>query len=243
VAGLGLVGGSVARALSRAGYRVLGLDEHRVMRQARRAGAIAGRLDAVEDAWEAADVLVLAAPPRANLRLLRRLARNGSGRLLVTDVGSVKARIVAEAGALGLRFVGGHPMAGRERSGFGASSADLFRGHPWILTPAAGVPLPGPLRALVRATGARPFVMDPRDHDRAVAYLSHVPQIVAWALHGAALRDPVAGPRSGLAGPGFREMTRLAASPRGLWREILGENRREVARALRSFVRALGRTS
>jgi prephenate dehydrogenase len=242
VAGLGLIGGSLARALSAAGYHVLGLDTPAVLRQARRARAIAGSLPGVAAVPAAADVLVLAAPPRANVQLLRQLARAGAGRLLVTDVGSAKAGIVAAARRLGVRgFVGGHPMAGRERSGFGASSADLFRAHPWILTPAPGAPVPGAVLRLVKATGARPFVMAAADHDRTVAYLSHVPQLAAWALHEAARRDPVAGPRAGLAGPAFREMTRLAASPRGLWREILAENRREVARARRAFVRALGR--
>jgi prephenate dehydrogenase len=242
VAGLGLVGGSLARALSRTGHRVLGLDAPAVLQQARRARAIAGALSGIEEAVAEAEVLVLAAPPRANRRLLRRLARRDTDGLVVTDVGSVKAGIVAEAARLGLRqFVGGHPMAGRETSGFPASSAELFRNHPWILTPAPGARVPEVLRRLVKATGARPFVMDAADHDRTVAYLSHVPQLAAWALFEAARRDPVAGPRAALAGPAFREMTRLAKSPRGLWREILAENRQEVDRALRSFVRSLGR--
>jgi prephenate dehydrogenase len=240
VAGLGLVGGSLARALRQAGYRVIGVDRASVVRRARAEGAIAaGRTDVRRAAAEA-DVLVLAAPPAANRALLRRLAP--FRRLVVTDVGSVKAPIVREASRLGLRrFVGGHPIAGSERSGFAASRPDLFRGHAWALVPGADADAFRVVRALVRATGARPVAIGAEEHDRVLAYLSHVPQIAAWALLAAARGDGPTRRRLGLAGPGFRDMTRLARSPRGLWREILGENRREVTRALGAFRAHLGR--
>jgi len=241
VVGLGLVGGSLARALTRAGYAVVGVDRPAVLRLARRAGAVARAEARLERAVSDADVVVLAAGPATNLRLLRRVAR-AAPRVLVTDVGSVKAPIVRAAAALGLRFVGGHPMAGRERSGFAASDADLFRGRAFVLTPvraaAADVAV---VRRLVRAVGARPVVMTPRQHDRAVAFLSHVPQVLAFALDEAARRDPVAARHAGIAGSGFRDMTRLARSPRGLWREILAQNRREVGRALGALRRELAR--
>jgi prephenate dehydrogenase len=92
----------------------------------------------------------------------------------------------------------------------------------------------------VAATGARPVRLGAAEHDRVLAYLSHVPQLAAWALRGAARRDAAARRRLGLAGPGFRDMTRLAGSPPSLWREILAENRREVVRALRAFKSRLG---
>jgi prephenate dehydrogenase len=243
IAGLGLVGGSLARALTRAGYRVIGVDRPDVLAQARAARALAEEAASVEQcAWEA-DVLVLAAPPPANRRLLRRVARLRRPRLVVTDVGSVKGAIVREAHRLGLRcFVGGHPMAGNEGSGFAAGHAGLFQDRPWLLTPSRSEPRA--LRAverLARAVGARPVVLSPAAHDRVVAFLSHVPQITAWALHAAARGDAVTRRHLAQAGPGFRDMTRLAASPRGLWRDILAENRDEVARALAAMVRQLGR--
>jgi prephenate dehydrogenase len=154
-------------------------------------------------------------------------------------VGSVKQPICREAARLGLAgFVGGHPMAGSEARGFGASSAELFRGRPWILTPGSGAAVRR-VRGLVRSLGARPALLPAREHDRLMAFVSHVPQLVAWALHAAASRDPVATRRLGLAGPGYRDMTRLARSPRGVWREILGQNRGQVLRALAAFRRCL----
>jgi prephenate dehydrogenase len=186
--------------------------------------------------------VVLAAPPRVNLALLRRLAPQCRSGLVVTDVSSVKSPIEKEARRLGLaRFVGGHPIAGSEGSGFSASSGALFRGHAWVLTPSADADALRLVHRLVRAVGARPFVLDAAEHDRTLAFLSHVPQIVAWALYEAAAGDPVARRGLGLAGPGFRDMTRLARSPRPLWREILGQNRTEVARALRALEKALVR--
>jgi len=243
VAGLGLVGGSLARGLTRAGHRVMGVDALAVRARALRAGAVAVTAPRIEAAAKDCDVLVLAAPPEANLRLLRRVARVARPGLVVTDVGSVKAPICREAARLGLgSFVGGHPMAGSEGAGFSASSADLFRGRAWILTPVerSGRALRVVSR-LVRALGARPVILPPGEHDRLVAFVSHAPQLVAWALAEASGRDAVAARHLGLAGPGFRDMTRLAGSPRGLWREILGQNRTEVARALAAFRRALRR--
>jgi len=243
IAGLGLVGGSLARALMRAGCDVVGVDREGVRRRARAARAVTETAASLEAAASRADIVVLAAPPRANLRLLRRIACVAHPDLVITDVSSVKGPICREARRLGLvRFVGGHPMAGNERSGFGASLPDLFQGRPWILTPA----VPGRaevhvVRALVRAVGALPVVTTADAHDRLTAFLSHVPQLVSWAIHEAAHQDPVTRRYLRLAGPGFRDMTRLAASPPRLWREILGQNRAQVRRAMRSLMRALRR--
>jgi prephenate dehydrogenase len=245
VVGLGLIGGSLARALSRAGYPVIGVDRPVVARRARASGAVARTAASVDVAAGLSDVLVLAAPPAANLRLLRGLARRSRPELVVTDVGSVKGPICREADRLGLVFVGGHPMAGTEGSGFDASSASLFRGRSWILCPglrASGRAVAA-MRRLARDAGARPVRMSPAEHDRTMAFLSHLPQIVSWALVDAARADPVARRRLSAAGPGFAGMTRLAASPPALWREILAQNRGETARALAAFMRALRRRS
>jgi prephenate dehydrogenase len=241
IAGLGLIGGSIARGLSAAGHEVTGLDAPLVARRAKRAGAIAASASSVSEAAARCDVVFLAAPPRANLRLLRALAKGGHG-AIVTDTGSVKGPICAEALRLGFApFVGGHPMAGSAAGGFGASDAALFEGRSWVFTPAAGRRPPRRLIALVRDLGARPVVMAPAEHDRAVAFLSHVPQIVAWALADAARGDAVARRSLRLAGPAYRDMTRIAGSPRALWAQILGQNRGEVRRALAALRRALAR--
>lgn len=243
IAGLGLIGGSIARGLAAAGHHVTGLDAPAVLRRARRVGAIAASAASVIEAAVRSDIVFLAAPPRANLRLLRALARAGH-RAIVTDVGSVKRPICAEAVRLGLgRFVGGHPMAGSAAAGFAASDAAFFEGRAWVLTPAAGQRPPRRLLALIRGLGARPVVTTPAEHDRAVAFLSHVPQIVAWALADAARADAVTRRHLRLAGPAYRDMTRIAGSPHTLWAQILDQNRAEVRRALAALRRALVRRS
>jgi prephenate dehydrogenase len=150
--------------------------------------------------------------------------------------------MVREAERLGLAaFVGGHPMAGTAGRGFAASRAELFVGRPWVVTPTriTSGRARRALLAVIRAAGARPMAVGPEDHDRAMAFLSHAPQVASWALAAAARRDPVARRLLRIAGPGYADMTRLAASPRPLWREILRLNRREVDRALRALRRGL----
>jgi prephenate dehydrogenase len=240
VVGLGLVGGSLARALTAAGHRVTAVDRRAVLRRALAARAVSRAAARLEAAVETADLVVLAAPPAVNVVLLRRLARVGRSGLVLTDVSSVKGPIVREARRLGLgAFVGGHPMAGAAKRGFAASDARLFRGAAWWIVPARSAAANRLVRRLVIEVGARPVAVGARTHDRAVAFLSHVPQIVAWALAEAAGSDAVTRRHLREAGPGFRDMTRLARSPRRLWRDILEANRKELARALTAFRRHL----
>lgn len=246
VIGLGLIGGSLACDLTRAGYHVIGVDRPARRRRARARGYVAATCSTLSAALRGADVVVLAAPPQANLALLREAARAlGNGRptkCVVTDVSSVKQPIVRLAERLALRaFVGGHPLAGRERAGLAAAGPGLFRRRTWVVTPTrcSHPRAVRAVRALARAVGARPATLTAARHDRSVAFLSHLPQLVAWALEAAARSDDVAGTHTALAGPAFGEMTRLARSPRGLWREILSANASQVRRALRAFSRAL----
>lgn len=241
VAGLGLIGGSIARGLTRGGWPVLGVDRAAVVEAALAAKAIGQGFVSLAVAARQAQVVFLAAPPSANLRLLRELAAMDPRPAVITDVGSVKAPIAAEARRLRLEgFVGGHPLAGNEGRGFDASSADLFRGRAWVLVHEPPAERPARVVAtLARALGARVTRMSAAEHDRAVAFLSHLPQIVSWALFGAARGDAVASRRLDVAGPAFADMTRLAASPRALWRDILGQNAAEVRRALRAFAARL----
>jgi prephenate dehydrogenase len=134
-------------------------------------------------------------------------------------------------------------MAGTEKRGFDASAADLFKGATWWLVPSRSARANRMVRRVVRDTGARPLTIDARSHDRAMAFLSHAPQLVAWALLEAARRDGVARAHLRHAGPGFRDMTRLARSPRRLWQDILGSNRAEVRRALAGLARSIRRRS
>lgn len=241
IIGLGLVGGSLARALTRRGYRVTGIDWPLVVREALATRAIT-RAATRAEAAVTSDVVVLAAPPATNLRLLRRLARVAPPGLVLTDVSSVKGEIVREARRLGLPgFVGGHPMAGTEKSGFAASTADLFQRATWWLVPSRSARANRVVRSIVRDAGARPLTTDAPTHDRVMAFLSHAPQVVAWALLEAARSDRVARRHVRHAGPGFRDMTRLARSPRALWQGILASNRVELRRALAALGRSLER--
>ena len=205
IVGLGLVGGSLARALTAAGYRVTGIDWPLVVRRAARAArAIAAGATRAEAA-AAADVVVLAAPPATNLRLLRRLAKVARPGLVITDVSSVKGEIVREAARLGLaRLRGRAPDGGhREARLRRVLGGPLPRGRRGGSCPAATARATRLVRAVVRATGARPITTDAATHDRAMAFLSHVPQVVAWALLEAARGDAVARRHLRRAGPGL----------------------------------------
>lgn len=193
-----------------------------------------------------ADLVVLALPVDGILRTLPEVARHSDRRAIVTDVGGSKEAIMmaARRAGLGRRFVGGHPMAGSERSGVAHADGGLFENAPWILclgTPGQRI---GRVRDLVRRLGARPTVLSARLHDRLAARLSHLPQMVSIALANAAARG-AGGRGPGLAGPALTQMTRLAESPARLWDGILKTNHRAAGKALDDFaaeIRRLRRT-
>jgi prephenate dehydrogenase len=230
VLGCGLVGASAAAGWSAAGREVWGSDRRDLGPLVER-GWITRQVTA--DALADAAVVVLAVPVGGILAALRRLTfRPGQ---LVTDVGSVKAPIVAAAAGLpsGVDFVGGHPLAGSADSGFEASRADLFAGAAWALV-GTGEPL-ARVSALVAELGARPLVCDAAAHDRAVALTSHLPQLLATAL-GAELESRDEALVAELLGPAARDVLRLAASSYDVWRDILAHNSEEVERALAAVV-------
>lgn len=250
--GVGLIGGSIGLALRRGvrSARVIGVDRPAVLRGARARRAIDEAAPSLVHGLRGADLVILALPVAAILEILPRLRGRLAAGAIVTDVGSAKERIVERArlAGLGERFVGGHPMAGSERSGIDHADAGLFKGAPWILCPATraastpaadrrgGATAVDRVAALVRRLGARPEVVDPRAHDRAMARLSHLPQLVSVALTNAAgARE--ARPYLHLSGPALLRMSRLADSPPELWEGILRSNRHAVERALDDFIR------
>ena len=232
IAGLGLIGGSVALAVRRAlpGVALAAWDDERVIREGLRRDVIDAACGP-ED-LRAGDLLVLAAPPIGSLYVLDSLKAPAAD-LIVTDVVSTKRVIVEAAVAKGLRFVGGHPMAGSERSGLEHASGDLFTGRRWFLADAgAGDAVNDAVEAFVRSIGAAPEWIDPVEHDRLMAAISHLPQIAASALMTVAAE--LAG-RSNLdvAGDGLRDSTRLAAGDPELWSQITASNAGELAGAVR----------
>ena len=232
IAGLGLIGGSLALALRRGrpDLALAGWDEESVLAE----GLMRGVIDAVcrpEDLADG-DVFVIAAPPHASLFLLDALKSLPPG-VIVTDVVSTKRVIVEAAMAKSVRFVGGHPMAGSEKSGLAHASAELFDGQRWFLVDAgAGDEGNDAVERMVASLGARPEWIDALEHDRLMAAISHLPQIAASALM--AVAGPLAGESNlDLAGAGLRDTTRLAASDPELWSEIAASNAEELSRAVR----------
>ena len=189
-----------------------------------------------------ASLIVLAAPISENIAILERLDRAVPGEALVTDTGSTKATTVAAAAGLParLRFIGGHPIAGAAASGPEAARADLFDGRRWILTPTPRTRTDDleSLRTFITTLGASVHLMDAADHDRILAYTSHLPQLAVSALMHVVGQ---AVGKSGLdyAGAGLRDTTRLASSPAPIWRDVLATNRQNVDRAIDALIAAL----
>jgi len=236
IAGIGLIGGSIALAIRDRwpSAHIVGIDTPSVLTHARTSGAIDDGLPSMA-ALDAADLVVLAAPVRQNARLLTQLPERVAHEALLTDVGGTKRDIVGAARRLpsGARFIGGHPIGGAERGGFGFARRDLFENRPWILTPVPGTDAGAlsALRSFVTALGARPVVMEPEEHDRVMAFVSHLPQLAASALMdtvgGAVARDGLA-----VAGRGLADTTRLASSPADVWRDICATNADAISGAL-----------
>ncbi len=247
ILGTGLIGGSFGLALRKhvPEARVIGWDRPEVLRQASTIGAIQEQNEDLPAAVRDADLVYLALPIGVTLDLLPTIARFVEAQALVTDACSTKTVLCRSAAAHfsgTARFLGGHPMAGREVSGIANADAELFRGAKYALIGSEGDSDPRvvKLAALLRQVGAVPVWLDAESHDRAVAYVSHLPQLLAVAL-GAALQQTTSQGESplALAGPGLRDALRLAGSPYPLWRDICLTNREEISRALESIIHQL----
>jgi len=235
IIGLGLIGGSIARALAvrdPGQWEVTGWSRGGSAGQALSEGVIQVAAGAPESAVMNADLVVLAAAPAVNVELVGRLGAVVAGaRATLTDVTSVQRPMAAAAAAVpGLRFVGGHPMAGRERRGYEAAAADLFVDRPWLVLPGASA---GPedvarVEALATACGARPRRLDPATHDRLVAAISHLPLIASAALAEAVTTSPDWPAAAELAAGGWRDATRLARGDADLGAGIASLNRDEI---------------
>ncbi len=252
IVGFGLIGGSIARALRRPDAVAAG--GHTVAAWSRRPdGPRAALAEGVVDSapsdlgatLEGAELVVLAAPPLACLDLLDQLAGPLGTAIApgatLTDVASTKRAIVERGDRNGLRFVGGHPMAGRESSGFGAAVADLFVDRPWAVCPGAlaGDADTERVARLATACGARPVWLDPARHDALVAAISHVPLVLSAALAESVLGRPDASDALALAAGGWRGMTRLAEGDPEMGAGIGATNADEIAAGLRAVRGAL----
>jgi prephenate dehydrogenase len=251
VVGAGLVGGSVAAALRDLGIEVVLTDRDTDVRARAEAAGLADRVaDDLTDAVADVDLVVAAVPAAVAASVLTAIARAAPLTALLTDVASLKGElvpaVVAALGAADLapcRYVGGHPMAGSERTGPEAADAYLFQGATWVLTPTATTD-PAALTALsglLGRLGARVLALPPGRHDQLVAVVSHLPQVAASVLADVAADAATTAGEAVLAvaGGGFRDTTRIAASDPDLWLGILRGNRPAVLDALTAFRRRL----
>jgi prephenate dehydrogenase len=254
IIGLGLMGGSLARALqglsTRPSVAATSLDGAE-LRRALNDGVIDEAVDkSIERAIGEADFIVYATPIGVTLELLRAHAGSIPSDATVTDLGSAKRAIMQRAAEAGLRerFIGSHPLAGSHDSGYGASRADLFQSARVFLTRASDAPArPGEadarehrVHALWRAVGARPKFVSAEEHDALMAWVSHLPQIAASAL-GAALATSEY--RADEMGPGGHGATRLALSSPELWADILEHNADALAEPLAALSKTLAELS
>jgi prephenate dehydrogenase len=243
IVGLGLIGGSIALAARQIwpSGLVIAVDTKDVLEQAMVRHAIDVAADDLVVAAEA-DLVILAAPVRENLRLLEALDEHISGNAVVTDVGSTKRDIVAAASCLPPRFtfVGGHPMGGAARGGFAHAREDLFKGRPWIFTPQGdgAAEVLGKLYDFASALGAVPRSMDAAAHDRLLAYLSHLPQLAVTALM-TTVGESAGAAGLALAGRGLVDTTRLASSPVDIWRDVCATNADQIRPALDALIERL----
>ncbi|MDX2165592.1 MAG: prephenate dehydrogenase [Deltaproteobacteria bacterium] len=240
IVGVGLIGGSLALAAKQAGLigEAIGVGRSEANLAVARQRGLVDRTVRDLAALGAVDLVVLAVPVRSTAAMVETLLPHVPAGALLTDVGSVKGEIVAAVEALlpvERRFVGAHPIAGSEDSGATAARADLFHGAACILTPTPRTDRGalGRIRALWEGVGARVEEMSPAAHDQALAWVSHLPHVVAYALVRAlAAVDPAL---AGLAGGSWRDTTRVAASSPELWRDIFLANADALAAATQTF--------
>jgi prephenate dehydrogenase len=239
VIGVGLIGGSIAvAARERLGAFVSGVDlDMAALEVALARGLIDRGCGAVREAVQGAEAAFVAVPVGASVATVEVVLDAADAGCVVTDVGSTK-RAVAEAFD-DPRFVGGHPLAGTERSGAGYARADLFEGATWYLTPTE---LTAPefyqrLRGLIARIGARPEAIDPQDHDRLVATISHLPHVLANVLVSEAAAAAHHLPH--FVGPSLRDASRVAGAPSAIWTDIYLQNGDLLALAIERTVARL----
>ena len=244
IIGTGLIGGSLGLALKEHKFRgrIVGCDREATLERAHARGAIDTGISDPGDAVRGSQIVVLAAPVLAILDLIERLGPALPAKTLLTDVGSTKVAVMERAGkVLGksapLRFLGGHPMAGKETSGVDNADPNLFHNAAWFLTPQPGQNLNEGLLAefigWIETIGARIAMLPAEKHDHLCAWISHVPQMISTALAAALVEEfGEDAPLLPAGGRALQEMTRISASPYSMWRDIAISNKANVADAL-----------
>ena len=239
IVGLGLIGGSFGLALRKAGFagEILGLCAPPYVEKALEMGAISRRSDSLQEVAEKADLIYLAHKVDSIIELLDILGPVARRGCLITDSGSTKVAITTKAAEAVkfAEFVGGHPMAGKEKRGIENANSDLFRGRPYILTEdRSTTPILDEFKSWLAQIGAHLVSMSPAEHDSAVAFTSHLPQLLSTTL-ACTLKTQHQEAFTKVFGPGLLDMTRLALSASDLWMSILETNKEEVLKAIDAF--------
>ncbi|WP_422446080.1 prephenate dehydrogenase [Thermoanaerobacterium sp. DL9XJH110] len=250
VMGLGLIGGSLAKAFNKMGVKVTGFDvDDETLALAKNDGVIDGSSGNIRDikdeeklkqALKDVNLVFLCVPVFDIAPVLRRVMNCIPKGAILTDTGSVKKSVIDAVEpflAPGVTFIGGHPMAGSERSGYRWSRPDLFMGASYVITPTSstGAEELWTLVQLVRDLGARPVLMSPEDHDLAVAAVSHLPQVISTTLVNTVKRVHPGGDVINVAGGGWRDTTRIAASGTRMWSDILIANKDRILPLIAAF--------
>jgi prephenate dehydrogenase len=244
IIGTGLIGGSLALALKKRGFggRIIGCDRAPVLERARTKAAFDAGHTNPADAVRGSQIIVLATPVSGIIDLIERLGPALPPKTLLTDVGSTKTLVLEKAKIIfrkntGVRFLAGHPMAGKEQSGVEYADPDLFQSAAWFVTPVAGQKvyddLSGEYLEWVEKIGARIASMDADAHDQLCAWISHLPQMISTAL-AASLVDEYGAdaPLLEAGGRALREMTRISGSPYSMWRDVALTNKTNIRTAL-----------
>lgn len=240
IVGVGLIGGSFAMAIRKAGFtgKITGVSSTATIAESMSLGIIDASAS-LEEALPHADLIYLAQPIGRILHSLAQVDSYAKPGSLITDAGSTKQAIVTEArrSVRRARFLGGHPMAGKETRGAAAADADLFQNRPYVLTPSDPTEIDAAFLAMLHSIGAHPVIMGAAEHDRLVAASSHLPQLASTAL-ASTLYSEYAGAAQ-VAGPGLLDSTRLALSSYDLWRDIVSTNTVAIEEALSAYIQKL----
>lgn len=245
--GLGLIGGSLAKSIRRfhPDMTLIGYNRSRAsLVAALEDGTLNQALDTIGEGFSGCNAIFLCAPVEVNIRCMEKLRGIVRPDCLITDVGSVKSPIHRAVKELGLtrQFIGGHPMAGSERVGYANASDHLLENAYFILTPTEDSPaeMLDAYRELAESIGTLPVIMDPQEHDRVTAAVSHLPHVIAYTLVNCVREaDTKDGIMRQLAAGGFKDITRIASSSPEMWEQICEENRDAILEVLRSYEKAL----
>lgn len=244
IVGLGLIGGSLGFDFRAAGHYVVGVSRQAKTCEQAIALGVADRAGAAFSLLGAVEVIFLCTPLGVMQQTVQALIPYVSPTVILTDVGSVKGSVVETLEPLWNRFVGGHPMAGKEIAGIAAAQSGLFIDRPYVLTPTANTDMKAKatLKQLIQGLSSLYYECSPAEHDRAVAWISHLPVIVSASLISACQQEPEATTLAlaqTLASSGFRDTSRVGGGNPELGRMMAQHNREELLRSLSSYRQAL----